>query len=114
MDDNEDHTYATARGTDPSTSHEAAEHVKGTALEALVYNDLMKHPGAWTAIEIAHRLNIHEWSISPRLKPLERKGEVDRSEKKLCYNSAGHLRNMIANRAIPYEEQLRRRENGTP
>ena len=72
-----------------------------TKLEQEVYEWLLAHPGVfWTSIEVAEGMGIHPWSVSPRFRPLERKGLVEQSEKR-SLNSAGQLRTMRAWRAIP-------------
>ena len=70
---------ALARRTDPATSHIAALTVDATRLEGLVVSILSKYPGGLTVKEIASLLDIHAWSISPRMKPLEKKELVRRT-----------------------------------
>lgn len=75
MGDEED---AFARNSDPQTSHDAASIVRATQLEEVVYGALKEH-GPMTSIEVADRLRISPWSISPRFAPLERKGYIERT-----------------------------------
>lgn len=75
---------AWARVTDPPTSHEAAESVRGdraTYLEKLVVKDL-KENGPSTTWEISGRTETNWSSIGPRMKPLEKKGLVRKTDKK--------------------------------
>lgn len=73
---------AFARTSDPITSHVAASTVDATLLERLVVDALHQHPNGGTVKEIATTLARHEWSISPRMKPLERKGLVRRTDER--------------------------------
>lgn len=68
---------AFARGTDPSTSHLAAYHVDAATLERIVWEALWIY-GPMTSTEICEKTGHHAWGISPRLKPLETKGLVER------------------------------------
>lgn len=68
---------AYARNTDPDTSHEAAERVDANYSERIVLLAL-KSIGQATVKEISRYAGIHEWTISPRMKPLEEKGLVQR------------------------------------
>jgi hypothetical protein len=68
-----------ARRSDPDTSHAAArraaafaDSLGGRALEALQ----AALPGGLTAPEIAVRLGARDGSISPRIKPLRKRGLV--------------------------------------
>ena len=64
-------------------------------LEGMVLRALQAR-GIWmTVLEIAAELDMHPWSISPRMKPLYRKGLVEKS-KKLGLNTAGRTRMMLA------------------
>jgi|TARA_R110000796_G_C14536098_1_gene432420 hypothetical protein len=63
------------RGTDPSTSHEAAAATNATQLEELVFNSLLRDgPGA--SDTVAERLHIDKDSITPRFAPLRRRGRI--------------------------------------
>jgi len=66
---------ALARNTDPETSHIAAACVDVTKREAEVIETMKAH-GNLTAPEIAQHLGISRDSVSPRMKPLVRKGRV--------------------------------------
>ena len=68
---------AMARRTDPDTSHVAALTVDANRLEGLVV--LKDRPEGCTVKEISAILSIDKWSISPRMKPLEGKGLVERT-----------------------------------
>ena len=69
-----------ARVHDPVTSYESAEaigqHV--TSLEAMVLEALETH-GGQTSEQLAARLGISLVTVSPRLRPLEKKGKVRRA-----------------------------------
>lgn len=94
-----DDTEAYARGSDPSTSHEAAERARHSDLEWKVFEVLASHwPRYMTSIEVAEELEIDKWSISPRFAPLERKGLVE-CMKVAALNSSGKVRSMLAWRA---------------
>jgi DNA-binding MarR family transcriptional regulator len=71
---------AYARRTDPIQSHAAAHRVDASRLERVAYNTLLLC-GPLTSKQIAARSGEDKWSISPRLKPLERKGLVRRHAK---------------------------------
>jgi hypothetical protein len=70
-------TDAYARSGDPTTSHIAAESVRMADLEARVYGEL-KQLGVFgaTVYEMADRLDLPVVSVSPRFRPLVRKGKV--------------------------------------
>ena len=70
---------AMARRTDPDTSHIAALTVDANKLEKLVVSALAQYPDGCTVKEISAILDIDKWSISPRMKPLEGKGLVERT-----------------------------------
>jgi DNA-binding MarR family transcriptional regulator len=71
---------AYARRLDPHTSHDAAASVKVTDLEAVVLYALkdIGTEGA-TSHEVADHVGMDLVTISPRLKPLEKKGLVRRN-----------------------------------
>ena len=92
-------TEAFARDSDPSTSHTAAERMRDSELEAQVYQTLLRCGVYMTSIEVAAEMGIDKWSISPRFKPLHRKGLVELTEK-LGVNTAGKLRKLQAWRAV--------------
>jgi DNA-binding MarR family transcriptional regulator len=69
---------ARARRTDPETSKDAARSVHVSLLEMTVVSCL-KFVGNSTTSEIARWARIPLVSISPRMKPLEEKGLVQRT-----------------------------------
>jgi DNA-binding MarR family transcriptional regulator len=90
-----------ARHSDPVTSQLAAQSVSATHLEQLVYTYLFKTGRELTALEIARGMNMDIRTVSPRLKPLERKGGVVRLGKRYCVNDAGNPSLMITWLALP-------------
>ena len=70
---------AMARRTDPDTSHIGALTVDANRLEKLVVSALTQYPNGCTVKEISVILDIDKWSISPRMKPLEGKGLIERT-----------------------------------
>lgn len=71
-------SIALARNTDPDTSQEAARVVGKTTAshyERLVYQALLDH-GPMTTHGLVDVLKIDRVTISPRMKPLNRKGLV--------------------------------------
>jgi DNA-binding MarR family transcriptional regulator len=80
---------AYARSTDPATSHEAAATVNVTKREIDAMRGLDILGGQGNCRRIAAAASVHEWSISPRFKPLEEKGYVirtdGRSEKQIVW-----------------------------
>jgi len=81
---------AYARSADPETSQEAAAAMRGeaaTRVECLVLEALIRIGGLGTAYQIeveVQRLHptIHGNTITPRLKPLERKNLVERTDRR--------------------------------
>lgn len=74
----EERGAAYARGSDPDTSHEAAEEVSHKAAnryEKMVYNSL-RTGGPMTTHDLVENLGLAWNTISPRIKPLRRKGMV--------------------------------------
>jgi DNA-binding MarR family transcriptional regulator len=82
-----------ARRSDPDTSHDAARRIEPavSSLEMRVVgallDQILHHPlpgdhdcpqSGLTVPEISAHTGIDKWSISPRMKPLERKGCVRR------------------------------------
>jgi hypothetical protein len=90
-----------ARHNDPDTSKLAAQRVDATHLEWIVYTYLFKTGRDLTALEIARGMHMDIRTVSPRLKPLERKGGVMRSGKRYCINDAGNPSLMITWLALP-------------
>ena len=86
-----------ARQHDPETSHEAAALLDVNQLEAAVYACLWSHrPLYKTVVEIAALTGIDKWSISPRMRPMFRKGILDDPIVVARLNSAGNIRNQQA------------------
>lgn len=93
--------HGAVRWSDPSTSYAAARKVNATRLEWFVYDHLVEvYPRAFTAVEIARALHKSIRSISPRLKPLERKGMAVRVGKRSCLNDMGRPHPMITWAAV--------------
>ena len=69
---------AHARNTDPHTSHEAAEGVRGQLplLEGKVLEAIESSPTGMNAWEIESTTNIPNQTCTPRLAPLRRKGLI--------------------------------------
>jgi predicted transcriptional regulator len=71
-------TGGLARNTDPQTSHDAADSITANQIELEVCNALAVGPS--TTEEIANRLGRDLQSITPRMRPLENKGYVMRTQ----------------------------------
>lgn len=69
---------AAARNSDPETAHEAAESVYASGLEKQVLEYLQEH-GPSTTHEIADGTGLSLVAVSPRMRPLTRKGLVQDS-----------------------------------
>ena len=70
---------AWARSTDPITAHFAADRLDRdtlTDMESTVLAALRSAPGGLTTTEIADRTNLSLVSVSPRMRPLIRKGRI--------------------------------------
>jgi DNA-binding MarR family transcriptional regulator len=72
---------ARSRRADPQTSKDAAARVDAKGLALLVLESL-RRDGPATSHELAHRLDIDLVSISPRMKPLEDAGRIERDGKR--------------------------------
>lgn len=73
-------TEAWARRRDPRTSHEAAESIRLTHMERKVCECYKaSYPLALTSGEVANRLGWERDSVSPRIRPLVRKGLLEDS-----------------------------------
>jgi len=70
--------YARARKTDPETSHEAAASVKVPPLERKILSAITALGDA-TSLEVSDYLGIPRVTISPRFKPMGRKGLIRRT-----------------------------------
>ena len=69
--------YMMARNSDPSTSHEAAQAIDVTQLEALVLNVISMFPNGCIADDVERSLpHIISHSITPRFAPLLRCGAI--------------------------------------
>ena len=76
-----------ARNTDPGTSHAAAAAIqeKIPALERKVLDALRAVlPNGMTICETADWLGMERWSVSPRFRPLERKGLIYEATTKIA------------------------------
>jgi len=75
-------TSAYARHSDPETSEEAAKSVRTTDIEAIVLNALREFgPEGATSHDLVVQTGMEWQSVSPRMRPLIRKGfavETDR------------------------------------
>jgi len=80
-------TDAYARATDPETSAAAAESIKPTELEGAVLSCLRTFSDGAITHEIAERMNLTPWSISPRMKPLRAKGLIEDSGHKRAWHT---------------------------
>lgn len=69
---------ARARSSDPQTARDAAHRVDGKGLAALVLAELRAN-GPGTSHEIASRMDRDLVTVSPRMKPLENAGLVERA-----------------------------------
>ena len=90
-----------ARHSDPITSQLAAQSVNATHLEQLVYTYLFDTGRELTALEIARGMHMDVRTVSPRLRPLERKGYIMERPKRYCINDAGNPTPQIAWYALP-------------
>lgn len=71
---------ALARSTDPDTSHAAAARTDGKQLGWLVHAYLLAN-GPRTSHQVADGLGLSLVTVSPRMKPLESLGLVERAGK---------------------------------
>ena len=70
-------TTALARGTDPDTSHQAAESLDTADLEWAVYEVVKTFSNGCIADEVEQRMpGCRSHSITPRFAPLIRKGPI--------------------------------------
>lgn len=81
---------AYARRTDPHTSHAAAATVEVAKLEGLVLAALRAW-GPMTSREVCARIGRDPWSISPRFKPLETKGLIEKHGTKAGLTKRQHI-----------------------
>lgn len=73
---------AFSRSSDPATSKGAASAVNVRQREAEVLEALAGLGGRATTTEIAKFGGLDKWSVSPRMKPLEGKGLVERTDER--------------------------------
>jgi hypothetical protein len=76
FDDLFKHAEAHARSTDPWTSHVSAKETDANKSERLVWETLWETGDAMTTYDIAQYTGKDDGSITPRMKPLLRKGLV--------------------------------------
>ena len=67
-----------SRKTDPRTSQEAGNSVNVTEREHAVLKTMRQRRRALTTVEISEFSGIPLWTVSPRMKPLEEKGLIQR------------------------------------
>ena len=79
-------TDAYARHSDPETSKSAAERMRLSNMERIVFDVIKKLRGA-TTHEIADHTGISLVTVSPRIRPLVRKGMIQDSGKKRAGDS---------------------------
>lgn len=90
-------TEAYARDSDPRTAHDAAELTSAAALELIVYKVLKTHGTRMTSLCVMRALGWSTaWSISPRFRPLERKGLIEQAGELVVPNSSGKPRALMA------------------
>jgi Mn-dependent DtxR family transcriptional regulator len=87
---------AYARHSDPDTSHEAAHKMSFTDKEQMVYAALAETGVPMTSLCVARALDVDPWSVSPRFKPLEDKGAIERCGKLTVLNSSGNIAALTA------------------
>lgn len=101
------------RHTDPDTSQRAAELVPVTKLQWMYLKALINGPQ--TTTEIAERYQMDRDTFSPRSKALEQLGLIERAGKRLCANSSGRRREMLAFRLTALgRSRLATSRNGDP
>ena len=95
-----------ARGTDPETSHEAAESIDTTALEHIVYEVIKQFPNGCIGDDVVRMLpEFGIQTISPRYAPLIRKGWiVDTGEKRKARSGRSQRVMKVPNKE-DYEQQ---------
>ncbi len=72
--------FGAARASDPETSHVAAKRAFG-ALSVRIVRSLQED-GPATAHALAERLGLELVSVSPRMRPLAKRGFVQESDRK--------------------------------
>lgn len=81
---------AAARHSDPTTSHDAARSIEGTEatrMEAKVFSAILGSHHGLTTHEISEITGIPYWSVTPRIRPLVRKGLIEDSHGKRAGDS---------------------------
>jgi len=94
-DDWREQEHGLARRTDPGTSWAAAMKVPVTKLERLFLEALVGH-ASLTTTEIANLYNMDRDTFSPRPPRLLERGLIEKAGVRLCRNSGGKMRHMIA------------------
>jgi len=90
-------TTAYARTGDPETSQDAARKIKFTKTEQAVLEVFTSRPSkSMTSLCVARILQVDPWSVSPRFKPLEDKGVIERCGKMMVVNSNGNPASLTA------------------
>src|SRR3989304_5022780 len=76
---------ATARKTDPWTSHEAARNAEGTAhaQQAKCFEMVRLYPGS-TSAEVAYHAGLDRYAAARRLPELRREGLVWNGSARIC------------------------------
>lgn len=95
-------TRAYARNTDPDTSMDAADSLSSEALSDLqkkVMDQLRANAFGLTVPEISEALNLSVVTVSPRIKPLVKRGLIENSGAKKI--PRGHTRSCIIWRVRP-------------
>ena len=76
-----------ARRNDPSTSHEAAEHIERTGARASQQRAVMhlveRFPGH-TSAELAAKSSLDRWTLARRLPELRSAWRVKNGDKRVC------------------------------
>src|SRR5262245_24932447 len=83
------------RKTDPDTAHDAAETAPVNRLEEMFLRAL-RGGRTLTTTEIANVYEMDRDSFSPRSRPLEEKHLIEQNGTRVCLNSAGKPKQMIA------------------
>lgn len=78
---------ALSRNSDPITSDEAADATDVNRLEEICLRHIRFWPDGCTSKQLADSTGLSLVTVSPRLKPLERKGKVYRDVEKRKYQS---------------------------
>jgi hypothetical protein len=89
------HPKKLVRTDDPDTSHAAANSVDTSQLESMVYEVISKYPDGCIADDVERELaHLRSHSITPRFKPLMRKGFIfDTGERRIA--SSGRSQRVV-------------------